>query len=102
MGRLRAASENLTAETHWQKLAIGALVEETYGHQLALTGHVLDTAPAGAAPDAAIATWIEKNRAAVEQAEQMLTELWTIQINDLSMVAVASRQLRALADAAAA
>ena len=102
LGRLRAASENLTAETHWQKLAIGALVEETYGHQLALTGHVLDTAPAGAAPDAAIATWIEKNRAAVEQAEQMLTELWTIQINDLSMVAVASRQLRALADAAAA
>jgi len=36
---------------------------------------------------------------AVEPTEQLLSELWATQVNDLSMIAVASRQLRAMTDA---
>jgi hypothetical protein len=37
----------------------------------------------------------------VEPTDLMLGELWNIEVNDLSMIAVASRQLRAMVDGAA-
>jgi glutamate dehydrogenase len=98
LGRLRAASEGLESETHWQKLAVAALIEEIYGHQLALTNQVLDFSDGATAPAQAIDAWVDKNHAAVERTEQLLSELRSIAVTDISMVAVASRQLRALAD----
>jgi glutamate dehydrogenase len=50
-------------------------------------------------PEKAVQGWIDKNKAAVEPTDQLLSELWATQINDLSMIAVASRQLRAMTDA---
>lgn len=106
LGRLRAAASHLESDSHWQKLAVDALVEEIYGHQLALASRALDHAkPAKAKtngagdPAKAIETWMAKNREPVQQTEVLLNELWATEVNDLSMIAVASRQLRALADA---
>ena len=102
LGRLRAAASNLESEDHWQQLAVAALVEEVYSHQLALASNALDhLAKAGKDADKAIAAWVGRNQAAVDQTEVLLNELWATEVNDLSMVAVASRQLRALADAQA-
>ncbi|MDA0306843.1 MAG: NAD-glutamate dehydrogenase [Proteobacteria bacterium] len=106
LGRLRASAEHLSAEGHWQKLAVAALVEEIYGHQLSLARQVLDFAgkpggkPGGKGKDIGktIAAWTDKNAAAVGPTEQLLTELWATEINDLAMIAVASRSLRAMAD----
>jgi glutamate dehydrogenase len=102
LGRLRAAASNLESEDHWQQLAVAALVEEVYSHQLALASNALDhLAKAKKDPAKAIAAWAVRNQAAVDQTEVLLNELWSTEVNDLSMVAVASRQLRALADAQA-
>jgi glutamate dehydrogenase len=102
LGRLRAAASNLESEDHWQQLAVAALVEEVYSHQLALASNALDhLGKVGKDTDKAIAAWVVRNQAAVDQTEVLLNELWTTEVNDLSMVAVASRQLRALADAQA-
>jgi len=98
MGHLRAASERMDSQTYWQKLAVAALVEEIYDHQLALTAQILDSADGAVAVDKAIAIWEDKNRAAVERTDQLLAELGASEINDLSMIAVASRQLRAMAE----
>ncbi|MEE9545689.1 MAG: NAD-glutamate dehydrogenase domain-containing protein, partial [Rhodospirillales bacterium] len=98
MGHLRAASERVDSQTHWQILAVAALIEEIYDHQLALTAQILDSAGGAMAVDKAIAIWEDKNRAAVERTDQLLAELGTSEINDLSMIAVASRQLRAMAE----
>ena len=98
LGRLRAASGGLESETHWQKLAVAALIEEIYGHQLALTNQVLDFSDGATAPEKAIDAWVCKNHVAVERTEQLLSELRSVAVTDISMVAVASRQLRALAD----
>ena len=97
MGRLRAASSMLDSESHWQKLAVAALIEENYGHQLALASQVL---AAGRTPDEqkAIDSWIKKNRDPVGQADAFLEELWSVDVNDLSMIAVASRKYRVLTD----
>jgi len=99
LGRLRAAAETMDSESHWQQLAIAALIEEIYSHQLTLANRVLDFGNGKLAPDKAIEGWINKNRPAVEPTEQLLSELWATQVNDLSMIAVASRQLRAMTDA---
>lgn len=100
MGRLRAAAEGLESESHWQQLAIAALVEEIYSHQLHLTEAVIDSAKKGMSPPQAVDAWIAANPILVEPTEQMLGELWNVEVNDLSMIAVASRQLRTMVDGA--
>ena len=100
LGRLRAAAVRLDAGSHWESLAVDALIEEVYGHQLTLTAQVMDDKVPGTDPQEAIQAWVEANKSAVDRAEQILAELWTTEITDVSMIAVASRQLRALADAA--
>ncbi|MBL6928366.1 MAG: NAD-glutamate dehydrogenase [Rhodospirillales bacterium] len=97
LGRLRAAAESLGSDTHWQKLAVRALVEEIYTHQSALAGHVLDSGGKGKDPALVIEKWVGANEVAVARTEAMLAELWTGEVDDLSMIAVASRQLRSLA-----
>ena len=97
-GRLRAAAEHLDADSHWQQLAVAALIEEVYGHQLSLANHVLDFAGSNRDCDKAITGWIRKNEDAVAPTEQLLSELWTTEIDDISMIAVASRSLRAMTD----
>ncbi len=100
MGRLRAAAEGLDSESHWQQLAIAALVEEIYSHQLRLTEAVLDSTKKGMSPHQAVDAWIGNNTQLVEPTEQMLGELWNVEVNDLSMIAVASRQIRTMVDGA--
>jgi len=100
LGRLRAAADKLDAQTHWQKLAAEALIEEIYGHQLALSNHVLDFAKNVTAPEKAVEAWAKQHHEPVEQTQQLLGELRSAAVTDLSMVAVASRQLRALSDTA--
>ena len=99
LGRLRAAADHLDSDSHWQQLAVAALIEEVYGHQLALANQVLDFAGSKKDCDKAIAGWIRKNEDAVAPTEQLLSELWTTEIDDISMIAVASRSLRAMTDA---
>jgi len=99
LGRLRAAAESMAAESHWQQLAVAALTEEIYGHQLALANQVLDFAKGSKSPEKAVQGWLKKNKAAVAPTEQLLSELWTAEINDLSMIAVASRSIRTMTDA---
>jgi glutamate dehydrogenase len=102
LGRLRAACEAMDAGDHWRKLAIGALVEEIYAHQLALADQALKGAIKGEAASATLERWLAANAAAIAQAEAILAELWATPIDDLAQVAVASRQLSALAEAARA
>ena len=99
LGHLRASAEALVADTHWQKLAIGALLEEIYGHQAALADQVLHCSGNVTEPRKAIRAWLTCNHVAIERTELMLSELWGTDLNDYAQVAVASRQLDALAKA---
>jgi len=101
LGSLRAATGRLDTQTHWQKLAVSVLTEEIYGHQLALTSQIMDARKAKKTrmnTDVAIADWVKKNRHSVVRTEQLLAELSAAEINDLAMIAVASRQLKTLAE----
>jgi glutamate dehydrogenase len=101
LGRLRGSATQIEGGSHWQQLAVAALIEEIYAHQLDLTSQVMDFAGGEKDPQKAIAIWSGKQKAAIDQAEQLLSELWSTEVTDLSMVAVASRQLRTLVASAA-
>ncbi len=99
LGRLRAAAEKMESDSHWQQLAIAALIEEIYAHQLALTNRVIDHAGVKGDAGKAVQGWIDANPSLVAPTEQLLNELWATEVNDLSMIAVASRQFRAMIEA---
>ena len=88
----------MNPETHWQQLAIAALIEEVYAHQLALTEMVVNYKGVKGDASKVVESWIEANQALVRPAEQLLDELWVSEVNDLSMIAVASRQFRAITE----
>jgi len=92
LGRLRAAGDQLAAGSHWQYLAVAALTEEIYGHQLALANLVIESGGVRN-PDKVVSSWLDNNRDLVEPTERLLSKLWSTDINDLSMIAVASRSL---------
>jgi len=92
LGWLRYSAERLPADSHWQKLAAAAVIEELYSHQKNLTLRILKTARGGNA----LEVWLKANPEAMEQLRQMLQELQAANPVDLSMLAVASRHLSAL------
>jgi len=98
LGELRLESEALDGDSHWQKLAVSALVEELFTHQVSLTGQILDSAPGGLDLRKAMSQWIATNQTAIDRTEQLLSELWAGDITDISMIAVASRAFKSLAD----
>jgi glutamate dehydrogenase len=93
-GWLRNQTETLAATTHWQKLAVAAVVEELYGHQRDLTIRVLDTV--GKVENGAVEEWAETCRPAVDRMRMLMGELEATTPIDLSMLTVASRQLGTL------
>ncbi len=101
LGWLRHQAERLPADSHWQKLAADAVIEELYAHQKGITLNIVNgrngRKGGGLKPDEALADWTESHDAAMNQTRMMLTELETAESVDLSMLAVASRHLAAIA-----
>ncbi len=92
----RAAAAQLPVRSHWQKLAIAALVEDFFGRQRDVAGGVL--AETGNNPAEALAAFVAANAFAVGQADRLLAEYReSTGAPDLAMLTVAARQLRALA-----
>lgn len=98
LGRLRAATDSMGSESHWQRLAIAALVEEIYSHQLALANLVMDGTSAKGDAKKAVESWISKHPDDVGPTVHLLSELWATEVNDLSMIAVASRQIKTMTE----
>jgi glutamate dehydrogenase len=93
---LRAAAGKLrdaTAE-HWGKMALAAIIDDLYGHQFTLARAVI---AAGAMDAEGIEAWARQRDAAVAPAAKLIEDLKLAGAPDLAMLAVANRQLRALA-----
>ena len=95
-GWLRDSAQNLSAAGYWQRLAASAVIEELYAHQRDVTLKVLGGA--GDAGDGAFEEWSRSRQSALDRSRALLTELEAAKDVDLAMLAVASRQLRALTE----
>ena len=93
---LRRAASHLPSDSAWDKLAITAIIDDLYGHQSDLTRRVIEAAGDGEADETAIDRWAEGRRSLVSQTEHLLAELQSVASPNLSMLAVANRQLKSM------
>ncbi len=99
---LRSGARTLIGDSHWDRLAVFAIIEDLYGHQRDLTTAILSApggAPAAQAASAgadAIAAWRATRGAALTRADALFADLIQVGKLDLAMLAVANRTLRSL------
>ena len=93
---LRTGARGFGAESHWQRQAIGAIIDDLYGQQRVLTGAVL--AAGGTTPvNGAVDAWIDAHGPAVARVRSLLNDLRKAGTQDLAMLTVANRRIRVLA-----
>jgi glutamate dehydrogenase len=107
---LRAQAQAAMAGGRWSKLAFRSLMDEIEAIQAGLTAAVLAEAGAAAGPGAqtakdlggdagaAIDAWAAKRQAPAKRARDVIADIRATGRVDLAMLAVAARQLRALAE----
>ncbi|HXV23931.1 MAG TPA: NAD-glutamate dehydrogenase [Alphaproteobacteria bacterium] len=94
---LRDTAEQLDPDSHWDKLAVAAILDDLQSQQCELAARVLKEANgADAEPEILIEDWIKARAAPVERADTLISELRQSGAPDLAMLAVANRQLRTL------
>ena len=94
---LRRSASHLPSESAWDKLAITAIIDDLYGHQSDLTQRVIEAAAGDDGIDeGSIERWAAGRRSLVLQTEHLLAELQSVASPNLSMLAVANRQLKSM------
>ncbi len=98
---LRDAAGRVNAETSWQKLAVGAIVDDLFSHQAELTLRAVAAAGGGdgVSLDAVgeiAERWMSRHRAGLARFDSRLAELKAAPMLELAALAVAGRELRAL------
>ncbi|HEX2060585.1 MAG TPA: NAD-glutamate dehydrogenase domain-containing protein, partial [Thermoanaerobaculia bacterium] len=95
LDKLRGASQNVAAETPWQKNALSAIIEDLYGYQSVLASRVIGESDG--APDP-VDAWLAKRPRVVERVDQTMHDFRASTTVDIAMLTVASRQLRTLVE----
>ena len=93
LGILRDKAHALPASTPWQRLAIGALVDDFSAMQREIVGRVL-AASNGPVEDR-LDTWATGRAEAMAKVQEMVAEVARVSPPDLAMLTVVGRQLRA-------
>jgi glutamate dehydrogenase len=93
---LRDRILELPRANRWQALARAALRDDLYALHRELTNEVLDSGALGTDSDGAIDAWSERNRAAVERALGMLSDIKSSRAYDTTTLPVALREVRNL------
>jgi glutamate dehydrogenase len=91
--RLREQTQSMPTNTSWQRLAIGALIDDFYALQRDLVQRVLTESDG----NGRLESWVSQRPDAVARVQEMVAEISGAATPDLAMLTVASRQLRALA-----
>lgn len=96
LARLRERIISLPRDDKWRSMARSALRDDLYAAHSALTRDVLITSEPGARPEERLILWAEKNKTAVQRAQQTLSEIWESDSFDLATLSVALGAIRTL------
>jgi glutamate dehydrogenase len=99
LSRLRERIILLSRDDRWKSMARSALRDDLYAAHAALARDVLVNSGPGVAPEQRLATWTEKNSAAVGRAGQTLGEIWESDSFGIATLSVALRAIRTLVTA---
>ena len=92
---LRSAAESVAPEGHWDRLAIGAIVDDLYGQQRALATRVIQDSN-GKRDKAAVKAWVQANKSAVDRSTTLIEEFRSSGTVDIARLALANRQVRSM------
>lgn len=92
---LRQGARALIGDSHWQRLAVFAIIEDLFSHQRELTVATLRHQD-GITGQKAIDGWRQSRLAALARSDQLFTDLRQVGKLELAMLAVANRTLRSL------
>jgi glutamate dehydrogenase len=92
---LRSATAAVPLDTHWDRLAVAAILDDINGHQRELAQRVLDGGGPGAGD---VEAWLAGRAALMQRTAALLAELKAAGKPDLAKLAIANRQLRMLTD----
>jgi glutamate dehydrogenase len=93
---LRGATGGVNLETHWDRLAVSAFIEDLNGHQRDLTLKMLNGSGSAASEQEAIEHWAGQRAPSVQRLEMLFADLRQLGGLDLAKLAVANRELRSL------
>jgi len=93
---LRGATGGINLDTHWDRLAVTAMVDDLYSHQRDLTLKMLDGSLDGASEQETIEHWVGERGPSVQRVEMLFADLRQLGGLDLAKLAVANRELRSL------
>jgi glutamate dehydrogenase len=99
LSRLRERIIQLPRDDRWNSMARSALRDDLYAAHAALARDVLVSSEPGVGPEQRLATWAEKNSAAVGRAAQTLGEIWETDSLTIATLSVALRSIRTLVTA---
>ncbi len=92
---LRVAAENIEPESHWDRLAVTAIIDDLYGQQRALTNSVFGQAN-GHKGRAAMQNWEKNNQSPIKRSHELIEEFKGSGGVDIAKLAFANRQFRSL------
>jgi glutamate dehydrogenase len=93
---LRERIVALPRDTRWAAMARGALRDDVYSEQAALTAEVMSAPADGIAPTTRVDQWVSLNRDGVDRCLQVLADIRTGGSADLARLSVAVREIRNL------
>lgn len=96
LDRMRSIANRLmTSEGMWNRLALGALIDDLWGLQFQLTREI---AQGQAMPDLnqAFDSWLQAREPIIKRIESMLADFSNLPTLDLAMLSVVTRELRCL------
>jgi glutamate dehydrogenase len=94
---LRAQIGGLPVDSHWQTLAKMGLSEDLSKLQTDITGLVFKLSPEARESNALISAWEVQNKSELDRIRQLLADVQSAGLPDLSMLSVALRELENLA-----
>jgi glutamate dehydrogenase len=96
---LRDQITALPRDNRWQTLARAALRDELYTVHSALTREALQAGEPGASPPSRVDAWEARNKAAIERALQVLSDINLGGLSSIETLSVALREVRNLIQA---
>jgi glutamate dehydrogenase len=96
LGWLRDAAGRIRAETNWQRLAVGAIVDDLFQQHAEIVRRALAAAGSVERVPAVAKQWSEQHRDGLARIDGLIEALKSAPSVDVAALAVAGRELRAL------
>jgi glutamate dehydrogenase len=96
LGWLRLSAGNINASSHWERLAVQAIIGDVYDEQRRLTANIIAQTCKDGVCDNSVERWVESNAEDVLRFERFMDDIKSGDTADIARLMVALRHIRSL------